>query len=120
MSDTPRPEFHADVPISADAEDVLGTGAFADRLVRPLLDAPGGPSLVVGLYGAWGQGKSSVLNLLAARLRATAAEQTLPGAGGATTQGIVVRFNPWLYGDVAALLYAFFETLAAEIGGGAA
>lgn len=50
--------------------------------------------------GAWGSGKTSVLNLLAARMPET------------TT---VVRFEPWLFSDADELVTRFFEEVAGRL-----
>src|SRR5262245_29128036 len=96
----------SDRPIARTEEDKLGYGAFAERLVKPLVAWPTDQSLVVGLYGSWGTGKSSVLNLLHSALLQPQPE--------GTPQAIPIRFNPWLYRDTESLLISFFATLAAE------
>lgn len=107
--------FHADRPIETVAEDLLGVDAFVRRLVGPLLHAPDDGSLVVGVYGRWGTGKTSALHLLEAALDETTRYEG--EAAQRTPYAHVVRFTPWLYADVETLLSAFFDTLAAGIGG---
>lgn len=104
--------FQTDTPIQSWTEDDLKLGPFIKRFARPLLDAPNGSSLVVGLYAPWGQGKSSVLNLLARNL-----ESLDPLPDTRNPRAVVVRFNPWLYNSVNALLLSFFETLNERVGG---
>ena len=55
--------------------------------------------MVVGLYGPWGDGKTSVLNLV---------EHALAGADGM----VPVGFNPWRLGSETEMFVGFFETLA--------
>jgi predicted KAP-like P-loop ATPase len=98
----------SDKPIESSADDLTNLTAFVGRLVKPLLLWPAEDSLVLALYGAWGQGKSSALNILYALLKADPA----PGMPAA----LPIRFNPWLYGDAETLLLAFFGTLAKETG----
>lgn len=104
--------FNPDQPINDVADDVLGTAQFVECLVGPLLEMPSDASLVVGLYGEWGRGKSSALNLLAGAINdaTTANDITRRGQGA-----VLVRFTPWLYSDVETLLIAFFDTLAASV-----
>ena len=97
-----------DNPIKRSSEDLLDVTKFVNRLVRPLLEAPAISSIVVGLYGPWGHGKSSALNLLHEKLE----EQT------ERVHSVVVRFNPWLYADAQTLIASFFATLGAQIGVG--
>src|SRR5216684_979107 len=97
--------FH-DGPISSVDEDELDVVPFVKRLVRPLLEWPAQESLVLGLYGSWGQGKSSVLRLLRAVLEKSSVH----------VAPIVVPFNPWYHSAEAGLLFSFFGTVAEEIG----
>jgi hypothetical protein len=53
-------------------------------------------SFVFGLYGRWGEGKTSVLNLLA-------------GGLSASPDYIVVRFDPWLFEGGEPMLRALYE-----------
>lgn len=107
--------FRSDRPIESRKDDRLGVADFVKRLVPPLLDAAPSESLVVGLYGPWGHGKSSALRLLEEALGEARPEQTESGKAG--TCAHVVRFTPWLYGDVESLLSAFFATLSTAMGG---
>lgn len=60
-------------------------------------------SLVIGIYGPWGDGKTSVMNLIAESLEAT-------------SDAVVVRFNPWQLGSGDAMFQGFFETIGEAIG----
>lgn len=102
-----------DHPIVSQEDDKLDRSAFIESLSRALvtdrLDKNGklvGRSAtghVVGLTGAWGAGKSSVLNLLARRLD----EQN---------HIIVAVFNPWIFSGRDELISGFFNTLRAAMG----
>lgn len=74
--------------------DLLGfediASPIADAIRRERLNP-----IAVGIYGPWGSGKTTVLNLLAASLG-----QTAPGedvAGGRPRIVLVVRTSPWAY-----------------------
>lgn len=108
--------LNPDHPVKAVDEDRFDVYPFVRRLARPLLEAPARSSLVVGLYGPWGYGKSSALNLLEIALRDVSGGQTTP-QNVTIPQPVIVRFTPWLYSSVEMLLAAFFETLGAAIGG---
>jgi len=62
-------------------------------------------SLVVGVFGEWGSGKSNLLQLVA--------EQFVPSASGKQAERpvIVVNFNPWRYEKEAHLIVPLFKTL---------
>lgn len=68
---------------------------------------------MLGLYGEWGYGKTSALNLLEYALNESGTATSRPSLPRAQ----VIRFTPWLYADVDALLTAFFGTLADGIDG---
>jgi hypothetical protein len=92
----------SDAPISGDAEDKFKRGHFADVLAQEVVLPPGNPSIVIGLEGPWGCGKSSLLRLIEARLQKM------------TPRPIVVRFNPWILGSVSDLADAYFRQLVED------
>ena len=55
--------FDADRPITKATQDKLGRSVFAKYLARCILDHQNPESLVIGLYGTWGTGKTSIINL---------------------------------------------------------
>jgi predicted KAP-like P-loop ATPase len=102
--------FSADSPISRASEDRLGRADFAQRIARAVFEWRDDKSIVVGIIGPWGSGKSSLLNMAEEQLRnlaKTRDEQERP---------IVVRFNPWHYSQQSQLLAAFFRTLSVSLG----
>jgi predicted KAP-like P-loop ATPase len=99
---TPGGEFTTDAPIEDFDADQLGRGPFARGIARTIAAQQTPASLVVGIYGAWGDGKTSVLHLV---------EKSF----GRDEKVIPVRFNPWQLGDEQAVFRGFFATLAAAI-----
>lgn len=85
----------------ATAADQFGRTAFARQLAACLQLAPGQDSLVVGLEGEWGGGKSWVIE----QVKAFLAEQ---GA-------IVINFNPWLINAEQELIGSFLQEMAAQV-----
>lgn len=57
-----------DSPIAAKAEDQFGRARLAGSLAEVIDNAPHGSSMRIGIYGEWGEGKSSVLRLMEERL----------------------------------------------------
>jgi predicted KAP-like P-loop ATPase len=82
---TSSPSFNPDRPIESSAEDRLERSVFSQQLADRISAWRGQESLVVGLYGDWGTGKSSVKNLILERLSKLA-----------TDAPFIVEFNPWL------------------------
>ncbi|MBA3986124.1 MAG: hypothetical protein H0X63_06035 [Flavobacteriales bacterium] len=60
-------------------------------------------SIVFGLFGAWGEGKTSIINFIQSEISKQGEDY------------IQITFNPWRFTDEAALLTSFFNTLASEI-----
>ena len=53
-----------DEPIQFLEQDLLGRGKFIEDLQKGIESLPFDDSFVFGLYGSWGEGKTSVINLL--------------------------------------------------------
>lgn len=98
--------FHGDRPIEAADQDRFGLSALAARIADALTTQAAGKGFVMGVEGRWGSGKSSLLALIVARLRAMDAQKVA-----------VVEFRPWLIGDRDQLLAGLFEDLVKAIAG---
>jgi predicted KAP-like P-loop ATPase len=94
--------FSTDRPIVAKADDRLGRASFANALASAIATWRERDSIVVGVYGPWGVGKTSLKNLVLEQLRL---DKDHPD---------VLEFNPWPYDDDA-LPRAFFTQLSGSI-----
>lgn len=93
--------FGTDTPIKTKEQDLIGRAPFAERLAEILKSATGPEPLVIGLYGSWGSGKTSVINLV---------ENVLSRKNGNGKAGVaVVRFEPWNYLTAEQLLAQFLK-----------
>lgn len=94
-----------DRPIQKKEDDRLGRGPFVQQLTDALVDTATHRSsgLVVSLLGAWGSGKSSILNLLEQDLRSRYAN------------AIVLRFDPWLIANRDSLIRQFLSDLGSVL-----
>lgn len=101
--------FIPDTPISTAQEDVLDRADFARKLGEAIRDWDRTDSIVLALYGQWGSGKTSILNI--------AVEHIAKTAGGKSQHSapITVKFNPWNFSEQNQLLEAFFRSLFAGI-----
>lgn len=90
-----------DTPIKTREQDLIGRAPFAERLADILKSAAGPEPLVIGLYGPWGSGKTSVINLVENAL----SRKDDDGKAGVS----VVRFEPWNYLTVEQLLAQFLK-----------
>lgn len=66
-------------------------------------------SLVLGLFGAWGSGKTSILNLALEHIASSAPRR------GSEGRPIIVRFNPWNYSEQNQLILQFFRALSVTL-----
>ncbi len=92
-----------DMPITKSSEDKLNRESFAQSLAHVLLHSSFPTSFVVGLYGAWGSGKTSLLNMI------------IENVENEDSSVIVLRYNPWLCSDPKQLITQFFKQLASAI-----
>ena len=90
----------ADKPVASQTEDKFQRYEFSKRIARTILDRESDDCLVIGIYGAWGEGKSSVLNFIEHEIGSNA---------------IVFKFNPWRYENENSLLIQFFQQLATNM-----
>ncbi|MDB4949010.1 MAG: P-loop domain protein [Gemmatimonadetes bacterium] len=92
--------------VATQVEDSYGhTGALVQRLVHLITDWRDEEGLVLGLFGPWGIGKSTLLNFLREALDTAIMKKSASGIS-------VITFSPWLYENHAALTSYFFATLA--------
>ncbi|KJC50174.1 hypothetical protein UB31_12480 [Bradyrhizobium sp. LTSP849] len=92
-------------PIERASEDALGRIDFVRRLADALIDKNTAKSrgIAIGITGAWGSGKSSVLNLLRQRIKET------------YSRALVVSFDPWLVSGRNDLISEFISELIRTI-----
>jgi hypothetical protein len=95
--------YLADAPIESSVADKFKRWQFAQRVAETIVNHRDPSSIAIGIYGAWGEGKTSVLNLIEERL------ESEPNI-------IPVRFNPWSVDNEPAVVLAFFGTLAQALG----
>ena len=94
-----------------EAGDPLGYDLFASALARSILNVNAEESIVYGLSGEWGSGKSSILKTVAKELQG--AEKA---GDGNEKPPIVVQFKPWWFSGTDVLALEFFKALWGKIG----
>ncbi len=97
--------FKFDKPIDTKKEDFLSRKNFSSHLGKSLLTWEEKESLVIALYGEWGSGKSSVINLAKEHIEESE-EQNKP---------TIIEFNPWFFSDLDNLSQYFFNEIATEL-----
>ncbi len=103
-SPQPSLQLSSDSAIRSRAEDRLGRAPFAEKLAAAIASWGGTESLVIGLCGPWGTGKSSIKNMA---LDALALENSPP---------TVVEFAPWQWSSQNQVFKAFFRVIAEQLG----
>ncbi|MDQ0085479.1 hypothetical protein J2W35_005858 [Variovorax boronicumulans] len=90
-----------DAPIQSVEDDLLNALGVARAIHRVLATTPATWSTRVGLYGDWGSGKTSILNLL----------RTLEEAEGS----LVISFSAWSAVGESGVIAQFYENLARRL-----
>src|SRR5689334_5973269 len=91
--------FRPDTPVESEKQDRFQRYGFAKRIAK-IVEGNYHKSLVIGIYGKWGEGKTSLMNFIQSELD----ENT-----------VVINFNPWLFQDERNLIKSFFESIATAL-----
>lgn len=91
--------YSSDSPIYEQEHDRFSRWSFSERISQVISRRSDPSSIVIGLYGIWGDGKTSVLNFIEKSLEAD--ENVL-----------CIKFNPWRFGTEDDLLTGFFFDIA--------
>lgn len=86
-----------DNPIPNKEKDLLHRYPLAKRIAEMINDFTDNDSLVIGVEGEWGSGKTSFINLILEDLKATNA--------------LLITFNPWNFSDQNELIKDFFDSM---------
>ena len=95
----------ADLPIKTKKEDRLNRGRFSEALANVIRGWRKKPSLVIGLFGDWGSGKSSIKNMVLESLN-TEGSKPFP----------IVEFSPWQVSGQDLLAERFFREIGNTLG----
>lgn len=96
-------DYSPDTSIQEAEEDLFQRHEFAKRICTSISRNQGTECITFGLYGTWGTGKSSILQLIRNELN-TNHKNTH-----------VLDYNPWQIGDQNSLMLQFFSIIANEI-----
>lgn len=99
--------YSTDRPIETGDQDLLGRASFSKQLGKAIYEYNGKDGLVIGLFGKWGTGKTSVINMAASEIENLAADDE--------NKPLVMRFAPWNYSDKNNLISMFFQNLKSKI-----
>ena len=96
---TPLP---GDNPIEYHEDDVLERAGLAIAFARRVLELDASHGTTIGVFGPWGSGKTSFINL---------ARKTFEQEGA-----LILDFNPWLFSGAEQLVERFFTELSTSMG----
>lgn len=101
--------IHGDSPINNLREDRFGRTSLADHVAKAIQKKCESEhdSLCIGIYGKWGEGKTSFVNML----------KNLLLAEGEKDNIYLANFNPWIINDEQGLIKDFFKTIAVDAEG---
>lgn len=91
--------YSSDAPIVDFNEDKFNRYPFAKRIAGVISGRKDPSSIVIGINGAWGEGKTSVFNFIQNELER---EEDI----------VCLKFNPWRFGAEELMLENFFNELA--------
>lgn len=97
---------HSDRPISGENYDELGAKEFSHALAQSIVGWHETECLTIGLYGTWGNGKTSIKNMCLEWLSSNSAHFPM-------TQ---VQYNPWTLDGSKGIVESFFEELGEQLG----
>ena len=95
---TPLP---GDNPIGSHGDDALERAGVADAFARQVLALDASEGATVGVFGPWGSGKTSFVNLARCTFK--------------RADVLVLDFNPWMFSGAEQLVDRFFAELSAEL-----
>ncbi len=100
--------FFSDKPIVSQKEDSLGRSGFASLLAEGILNLKERGTFTIGLYGKWGSGKTSIINMMIEEI-----QNKLYGVN--ENKLTIIRFAPWNFWNENQLTEQFFVRLSNEL-----
>jgi predicted KAP-like P-loop ATPase len=94
--------YSSDSPVTDPQFDRFNRYQFSKRVAQVISKRDDPSSIVIGLYGAWGNGKTSVLNFIEGQL-------------DNEDKVVCMKFNPWRFGTEDEMLIYFFHELSKTI-----
>ena len=125
--------YVADKPIEKADEDLLGRSDFAKQFGKSICEYDSKDGLVIGLYGKWGSGKTSIINMAISEIPVDESEKKKwysrvykrikkiftsqkTEEEDQCHYPIVIKFSPWNYSDKNNLISLFFHELKNKLG----
>lgn len=98
--------FLGDNPISKPEEDLFNFKHYAEKVQKLIqLNSSNPEPITIGIYGKWGEGKTSFLNLIENKIDHFEKKE-------GDKEYLKFHFNPWRYSSEEEMLFDFFDTLS--------
>lgn len=94
-----RPSVLSDAPINL-SQDRLGFDRYVNALTEIIMNDDTETPFTIGVFGGWGCGKSSLLEMIAEKLRSDYGDKV-----------VLVHFNPWIHRREPNMLVPLLHTL---------
>lgn len=96
--------FNNDIPIKNPSEDLLDRHDFSKQLANAISEYDNKECLTIGLYGSWGSGKTSILNLFENNMHEISQIRN--------KKYTIIRYDPWIISNQDQLINQFFKQLS--------
>jgi hypothetical protein len=98
--------FLGDNPISNPNEDLFNFRHYAEKVQKLIqLNSSNPEPITIGIYGKWGEGKTSFLNLIENKIDHFEKKE-------GDKEYLKFHFNPWRYSNEDEMLFDFFDSLS--------
>ncbi|WP_233898055.1 KAP family P-loop NTPase fold protein [Tenacibaculum piscium] len=101
--------MHTDLPLKESKYDKLGRHLFATEIASGLVNSfrENNESIVLGINGTWGSGKSTIINFIINEVERLTKENN--------DEIITIRFNPWMFSGQKELQNIFLKELFVKL-----
>ena len=106
-----------DIPLYSIRQDELHRELLVDFVYDSLMVSAkdNHPCRCIGIYGKWGEGKSSFMNLIKERLHQRINNTDSKEKTDVELKIVVHDFNPWLANNHETLMWDFFNTISKDV-----
>lgn len=101
--------MHTDLPLKNNEHDKLGRFLFATEIASGLINSfrNNNESIVLGINGTWGTGKSTLINFIIQEVERITKEKN--------EEIIILKFNPWMFSGQKELQSIFLKELLLKL-----
>ncbi len=99
--------YSSDKPVEKASQDLLGRSFFSKQFGKAIYEYSLSDGLVIGLFGKWGTGKTSVINMALDEIEELSTKDEV--------KPIILKFSPWNYSDKDNLTKMYFQCLKGKV-----